>query len=130
MTEKQQEAIAMLNEMYCSQSKDYQFQYKRNYFALVEFIMGEQRATMPPGWRFGLAPVPDFELQGRVLSPEELMEEQLTAAECADEPMLPLEKGKIMNVLQLCGGDRKKAAQMLGISDRTLYRRLKQYGLE
>ena len=28
------------------------------------------------------------------------------------------------------GGNRKKAAQEMGISDRTLYRRLKQYGLE
>ena len=28
------------------------------------------------------------------------------------------------------GGNRKRAAQELGISDRTLYRRLKQYGLE
>ena len=27
-------------------------------------------------------------------------------------------------------GNRKKAAQELGISDRTLYRRIKQYGLE
>ena len=27
-------------------------------------------------------------------------------------------------------GNRRKAAQELGISDRTLYRRLKQYGLE
>ena len=41
MTESQQEAIAMLNDMYCSQSKDYQFQYKRNYFALVEFILSK-----------------------------------------------------------------------------------------
>jgi hypothetical protein len=39
MTESQQEAIAMLNDMYCSQSKDFQFLYKKNYFALVEFIL-------------------------------------------------------------------------------------------
>jgi transcriptional regulator with AAA-type ATPase domain len=119
MTEKQQEAIAMLNEMYCSQSKDYQFQYKRNYFALVEFIMGEQRATMPPGWSVGLvSEVPDFADPGEIcpFQPE-------------GEPLLG-DAGKIANTLQLCGGDRKKAAQMLGISDRTLYRRLKQYGLE
>jgi transcriptional regulator with PAS, ATPase and Fis domain len=32
--------------------------------------------------------------------------------------------------LQRNGGNRKKAAQELGISDRTLYRRLKQYGLD
>ena len=32
--------------------------------------------------------------------------------------------------LERSGGNRKKAAQELGISDRTLYRRLKQYGLD
>lgn len=32
--------------------------------------------------------------------------------------------------LERNGGNRKKAAQELGISDRTLYRRIKQYGLE
>lgn len=32
--------------------------------------------------------------------------------------------------LERNGGNRKKAAQELGISDRTLYRRLKQYGLD
>lgn len=36
-----------------------------------------------------------------------------------------LEKALLRN-----GGNRKKAAQELGISDRTLYRRLKQYGLD
>ncbi len=32
--------------------------------------------------------------------------------------------------LERNAGNRKKAAQELGISDRTLYRRLKQYGLD
>jgi len=32
--------------------------------------------------------------------------------------------------LERNGGNRKKAAQELGISDRTLYRRIKQYGLD
>ena len=32
--------------------------------------------------------------------------------------------------LERNGGNRKKAALELGISDRTLYRRLKQYGLD
>lgn len=36
----------------------------------------------------------------------------------------------VEKALERNGGNRKKAAQELGISDRTLYRRIKQYGLE
>ena len=36
----------------------------------------------------------------------------------------------IEKALERNGGNRKKAAQELGISDRTLYRRIKQYGLD
>ena len=36
----------------------------------------------------------------------------------------------LQKALERNGGNRKKAALELGISDRTLYRRLKQYGLE
>ena len=39
-------------------------------------------------------------------------------------------KQTLIKALEKNGGNRKKAAQELGISDRTLYRRLKQYGLE
>ena len=124
MTESQQEAIAMLNDMYCSQSKDYQFQYKRNYFALVEFILSKDEVTVAPysvGFDGslipnepecdGLAPIPDY-LKSTSERVGELMREQISDA------------------LNKCGGDRKKAAQMLGVSDRTLYRRMKQYGLD
>ena len=41
-----------------------------------------------------------------------------------------LSKQMLEKALELNNGNRKKAAQELGISDRTLYRRLKQYGLE
>ena len=39
-------------------------------------------------------------------------------------------KQLVEKALERNHGNRKKAAQELGISDRTLYRRIKQYGLE
>ncbi len=41
-----------------------------------------------------------------------------------------LSKQMLEKALERNHGNRKRAAQELGISDRTLYRRLKQYGLE
>ncbi|MBX3387085.1 MAG: sigma-54-dependent Fis family transcriptional regulator [Phycisphaeraceae bacterium] len=40
-----------------------------------------------------------------------------------------IEKRAIRETLRLTGGNREKAAQMLGIGERTLYRKLKEYGL-
>ena len=41
-----------------------------------------------------------------------------------------MERQMLMKALERNGGNRKKAARELGISDRTLYRRIKEYGLE
>lgn len=41
-----------------------------------------------------------------------------------------LSRQMLEKALERNGGNRKKAAQELGISDRTLYRRLRQYGLD
>lgn len=41
-----------------------------------------------------------------------------------------LSRQMLEKALERNGGNRKKAAQELGISDRTLYRRIKQYGLD
>lgn len=40
-----------------------------------------------------------------------------------------LEKRAIRETLKLTGGNREQAAEMLGIGERTLYRKLKEYGL-
>ena len=124
MTESQQEAIAMLNDMYCSQSKDYQFQYKRNYFALVEFILSRDEVTVAPysvGFDGSLIPN-EPECDGLVPIPDYL--------KSTSERVGELMREQISDALNKCGGNRKKAAQMLGVSDRTLYRRMKQYGLD
>jgi DNA-binding NtrC family response regulator len=41
-----------------------------------------------------------------------------------------LSRQMLEKALERNGGNRKKAALELGISDRTLYRRIKQYGLD
>jgi two-component system response regulator HydG len=41
-----------------------------------------------------------------------------------------IEKQAIRNTLRMTGGNREQAAQMLGIGERTLYRKLREYGLK
>jgi len=45
-------------------------------------------------------------------------------------PLAELEKEAILHALEVVGGNRRKAAEMLGIGERTLYDRLKKYGVE
>jgi two-component system response regulator HydG len=40
-----------------------------------------------------------------------------------------VERDLIEKTLKEVGGNRKRAAKLLGIGERTLYRRMKQYGL-
>ena len=56
---------------------------------------------------------------------EEYVEPEMESLNLSDLGRQMLEKA-----LERNGGNRKKAAMELGISDRTLYRRLKQYGLD
>jgi DNA-binding NtrC family response regulator len=44
-------------------------------------------------------------------------------------PLNELEKEAIRNTLKLTEGNREQAAKMLGIGERTLYRKIKEYGL-
>lgn len=61
--------------------------------------------------------------------------EDAVAEEIKNEPTEPMtreehDKKEIMEALEKANGRRREAAIALGISDRTLYRRLKQYGLD
>ena len=64
--------------------------------------------------------------------------EEIRTADLEDAPTLPslagvgldrLEKEAIRQTLQMTGGNREQTATLLGIGERTLYRKLKEYGL-
>ncbi len=65
-------------------------------------------------------------------SPEDAIAEEYIEPEREPENLNlnDLSKAMLEKALERNHGNRKKAAQELGISDRTLYRRLKQYGLD
>jgi DNA-binding NtrC family response regulator len=44
-------------------------------------------------------------------------------------PLEQIEREAIQQTLQLCNGNREQAAKMLGMGERTLYRKIKEYGL-
>jgi DNA-binding NtrC family response regulator len=45
-------------------------------------------------------------------------------------PLVELEKEAILHALEVVGGNRRRAAELLGIGERTLYDKLKKYGVD
>ena len=52
-----------------------------------------------------------------------------TFAGLVGKPLVDIERLFIGETLKLTGGNREHAAAMLGIGERTLYRKIKEYGL-
>ncbi len=46
------------------------------------------------------------------------------------KPLVELEKEAILHALEVVGGNRRRAAELLGIGERTLYDKLKKYGVD
>jgi DNA-binding NtrC family response regulator len=44
-------------------------------------------------------------------------------------PLPEVERALILNTLRDVGGNRERASQLLGLSTRTLYRKIREYGL-
>ena len=79
----------------------------------VEIALEEIRGTVP------IAPLL-----------EDAESEEYVEPEAENLNINDLSRSMLEKALAHNNGNRRKAAQELGISDRTLYRRLKQYGLE
>ncbi len=74
-------------------------------------------------WR-DVADIPPEIAQRRQLAPA-----TSTAAGLAGVPLDELEKQAIIDTLAKTKGNREKAAKILGIGERTLYRKIKEYNL-
>ena len=61
-------------------------------------------------------------------SKEETIEEYIDEEEHR-VPILEYEKNELEKIMSDCNGNRKKAAAIIGVSERTLYRRMKQFGI-
>ena len=74
-------------------------------------------------------PPPTVEIQAIRISGEDTHTAQQGAPPSLKHSVEEVERERILEALRLCAGNQTKAAQMLGISRRTLLNRLDQYGL-
>jgi len=61
---------------------------------------------------------------------EEGSETKPTAKSDEVRPLVELEREAILHALEVVGGNRRRAAELLGIGERTLYDKLKKYGVD
>jgi two-component system, NtrC family, response regulator AtoC len=69
----------------------------------------------------------------KILADHVVLEPSGTAAASPStglRPLVDMERDAIAGALQAVGGNRRRAAELLGIAERTLYDKLKRYGLE
>jgi transcriptional regulator of acetoin/glycerol metabolism len=76
------------------------------------------------GPELSLRDVPD-----EIRSSDDAADGQGSVGSLAGVGLDKLEKEAIRQTLAMTAGNREQAAQMLGIGERTLYRKLKEYGL-
>jgi two-component system response regulator HydG len=96
---------------------------------MVVMALGEAAATGAPP-RLDVRHIPD-----EIVTPDSPGDANLDSTggtaggSLAGTSLEQLEKRAIRETLRLTAGNREKAAELLGIGERTLYRKLKEYGL-
>jgi DNA-binding NtrC family response regulator len=99
----------------------------------MEDVQVSKPAQQPQFPNTQLAPIHPSTYDARLStlnSAEDAVAEEYVEPEMESLNLNDLGRQMLEKALERNGGNRKKAALELGISDRTLYRRLKQYGLD
>ncbi len=104
---------------------------RRQMNSLRKQIDDTQRQDAARSYQASFAPISTSSMPA-TLRPqaEEAIAEEIKADTSEDLNIQKLSKQMVTKALERANGNRKKAASALGISDRTLYRRIKQYGLD
>jgi transcriptional regulator with PAS, ATPase and Fis domain len=99
---------------------------------LIDKIYGDETREAPKGLPIAATvdvATPDQELEISKVAPSDKYDYAETAVEVEPLSLLDKEIEMIKQALSRSKGKRKKAAEELGISERTLYRKIKQYNL-
>ena len=97
----------------------------------LDDVQNGATSSLPQATSTQLAPISPITPIRQIDTAEDAIAEEYIEPEREPENLNlnDLSKAMLEKALERNNGNRKKAAQELGISDRTLYRRLKQYGL-
>ena len=99
---------------------------KREVSELKELVSGRTPEAAPGRPVFQSLDDP----RGEIAPAEIVGQEQRAAGERAEGTLKDLEREAIERALRQVGGNRRRAAKLLGIGVRTLYRKLDEYGLK
>ncbi len=107
----------------------------------LQLSTSARNALLAHNWQGNIRELKNTLERTVALSSDDLIEEiyglisqSVQATENSNEfrpiPLADIEKRHILDVLEMVGGKREKAATILGITSRTLYRKLKEYKSE
>ena len=104
---------------------------RRQMNSLRKQIDDTQRQDAARSYQASFAPISTSAMPATLRSQaEEAIAEEIKADTSEDLNIQKLSKQMVTKALERANGNRTKAASALVISDRTLYRRIKQYGLD
>ena len=107
--------------------------------SLPRLTPAAEKRLLAASWRGNVRELRNVLERAAILAEGDTIDAQHIWIEDADKPIAPsndvrplveLEKDAILHALEVVGGNRRRAAELLGIGERTLYDKLKKYGVD